>query len=110
MWVKHPSCENTKVIIEGGEGISFSGAVKVTRRTGIKSMQAICLSSDQVEMVVLGMTGYLGHEELDLGGGDHGHLNRCSIQSLSPELFSSALPNLVKINISNTEPTACLPL
>ena len=96
---------NKKVIIEGGEGISISGAVKVTRRRGIKSIQAIGLSSDQVEKVVLGMTGYLGLEELDLGGGDHGHLNRCSIQTLSPELFRSALPNLVKVNISNTEPT-----
>ena len=91
--------ENKKVILEGGEGISFASAVEVTRRRGIKSVQAICLSSDQVEKVVIGMTGHLGFEEPDLGGGDLGNLGRCSIQTLSPELMRSALPNLVKVNL-----------
>ena len=39
-------------------------------------MQAIGLSSDQMEKAVIGMTGHLGLEELDLGGGDLGYLGR----------------------------------
>ena len=66
--------ESKKVIFEGGEGISFSSAVEVTRRRGIKSMQVIGLSSDQMEKAVIGMTAHLGLEELDLGGGDLGNL------------------------------------
>ena len=97
--------ESKKVIFQGGEGISFSSAVEVTRRRGIKSMQAIGLSSGQMEKAVIGMTGHLGLEELDLGGGDLGYLGRCSIQTLSPELLRSALPNLVQVNLSNSEPT-----
>ena len=97
--------ESKKVIFQGGEGISFSSAVEVTRRRGIKSMQAIGLSSGQMEKAVIGMTGHLGLEELDLGGGDLGYLGCCSIQTLSPELLRSALPNLVKVNLSNSEPT-----
>ena len=96
--------ESKKVTFQGGESISFSSAVEVTRRRGIKSMQAIGLSSGQMEKTVIGMTGHLGLEELDLGGGDLGYFGRCSIQTLSPE-FLSALPNLVKVNLSNSEPT-----
>ena len=75
--------ESKKVIFEGGEGISFPSAVEVTRRRGIKSMQAIGLSSDQMEKAVIGKTSDLGLEELDLGGGDLGYIGRCSIQTLS---------------------------
>ena len=39
-------------------------------------MQAILLSSDQVEKVVIGMTGHLGLEDLDLGGGYLGNLGQ----------------------------------
>ena len=39
-------------------------------------MQAIGLSSDQMEKAVIGMTGHLGLKELDLGGGDLGYLGR----------------------------------
>ena len=46
-------------------------------------MQAIGLSSDQMENAVIGMTAHLVLEELDLGGGDLGYIGRCSIQTLS---------------------------
>ena len=72
--------ESKKVIFEGGEGISFPSAVEVTRRRGIKSMQAIGLSSDQMEKAVIGKTSHLGLEELDLGGGNLGSVPKSPVE------------------------------
>ena len=95
--------QDKKVIIQ--EGDSLSGALEVARRRRIQSIQAIGLSSDCVEKLALGMKGYPGLKELDLGGGPFGHLGRSPIEQVSPLLFRSAFPNLVKINLSDTSPT-----
>ena len=72
----------------------------------MQTIQAIGLSSDQVKEVAMGMKGYLGLKELDLGGGALGHVGHSTISAVPPNLFRSAFPNLVKINLSNASPTA----
>ena len=72
----------------------------------MQTIQAIGLSSDQVKEVAMGMKGYLGLKELDLGGGALGHVGHSPISAVPPHLFRSAFPNLVKINLSNASPTA----
>ena len=98
--------EDKKVIIHEGESILVSCAVEVARRRRIQSIQAIGLSSDLVEKLALEMNGYPGLKELDLGGGAFGYLGCSPIGQVSPLLFRGAFPNLVKINLSNTSPTA----
>ena len=53
--------------------MTLSCAVEVARRRKIQTIQA-GLSSDQVKKVAMGMKGYPGLKELDLGGGSFGHV------------------------------------
>ena len=66
----------------------------------------LLVCSDQVKKVAMGMKGYPGLNELDLGGGSFGHVGHFPIGAVSPQLLRNAFPNLVKINLSNTSPTA----
>ena len=98
-----------KVVIR--EGVchcpqSLSAALNVVKRRRICSIKAIGLSSDKVEQIARGMKGYTKVEELDLGGESLRRIGHCSIESVEPKLFQSAFPNLLKINLSNTNPTA----
>ena len=61
---------------------------------------------DQVKKVAMGMKSYLGLKELDLDDGAQGHVGHSPISAVPPQLFRSAFPNLVKINLSNASPTA----
>ena len=98
--------EDKKLVLEEGENMTLSCAVEVARRRKIQTTHAIGLSSDQVKKVAMGMKGYPGLNELDLGGGSFGHVGHFPIGAVSPQLFRNAFPNLVKINLSNTSPTA----
>ena len=81
-------------------------AMEVARRRKIETIQAIGLSSDQVKEVAMGMKSYVGLKELDLGGGALGHVGHYPISAVPPQLFRSAFPNLVKINLSNASQTS----
>ena len=54
--------------------MTLSCAVEVARRRKIQTIQAIGLSSDQVKKVAMGVKGYPGLKEMDLGGGSFGHV------------------------------------
>ena len=54
----------------------------------------------------MGMRSYLGLKEWDLGSRAQGHVGHSPISAVPPQLFRSAFPNLVKINLSNASPTA----
>ena len=49
----------------------------------------------QVKKVAMGIKGYPGLKELDLGGGSFGHVGHSPIGAVSPQLFRNAFPNLV---------------
>ena len=66
--------EDKKLVLEEGENMTLSCAVEVARRRKIQTIQAIGLSSDQVKKVAMGIKGYPGLKELDLGGGSFGHV------------------------------------
>ena len=87
--------EDKKLVLEEGENMTLSCAVEVARRRKIQTIQAIGLSSDQVKKVAMGMKGYPGLKELDLGGESFGHVGHSPIGAVSPQLFRNAFPNLV---------------
>ena len=98
--------DDKKLLLQEDMLSPLSCAVEVARRRKMQTIQAIGLSSDQVKEVAMGMKGYLGLKELDLGGGALGHVGHSPISAVPPNLFRSAFPNLVKINLSNASPTA----
>ena len=105
MWVRDQSCgEDKKLLLHEDMLLPLSCAVELARRRRIETSQAFVLSSDQVKEVAMGMKSYL--KELDIGGGALGHVGHSQISAVSPQLFRSAFPNLVKINLSNASPTA----
>ena len=96
MWVRDQSCGEDKKLLLHEDMLA--------RRRRIETSQAFVLSSDQVKEVAMGMKSYL--KELDIGCGALGHVGHSQISAVSPQLFRSAFPNLVKINLSNASPTA----
>ena len=88
--------EDKKLVLEEGENMTLSCAVEVARRRKIQTIQAIGLSSDQVKKVAMGMKGYPGLKELDLGGGSFGHVGH-SRRFLSNFKWPEDPLNLVEI-------------
>ena len=93
--------EDKKLLLQEDMLSPLSCAVEVARRRQIETIQAIGLSSEQVKEVAMEMKSYFGLKELDQGQVDHS-----PISAVPPQLFRSAFPNLVKINLSNASPTA----
>ena len=89
--------EDKKAVFLEDDSMSLSSALHMVKRRGIRSIHAKSLSSDQMTTLALELREDLRLEELDIEGGALGAVNL--------QLFQGIFANLVKINLSNTQPT-----